>query len=112
MATWDVTIEGVLRERWDNTAPGSVQCFNGDGSPNGDPQPITPVQLDRLNKLIERRELKASALNAHQNNQTYLAKGTWTANEAIAQVEKLTQQVNALIKIVGQDVLNLDGSKN
>jgi hypothetical protein len=120
MAQWEVTVNGVRRELWDNTyqitvddvtTTGAVQYYNGDGEPNGEPQPISTEQLDRLNTLIERRELLASAISAHQANEAYLAKNPPTTAEALAQVRTLTQHVNALIKIVGQDVLNLDGRR-
>lgn len=114
MAVLDVYVDGVLRERWDNTAPGSMQRFDGAGNPEGVPEPITASQLDVLNKKIERRDLLAAALNAYNSNTAYLAgvtAGTVTTAQALAQVARLTEQVNALIKLVGQDILNLDGSQ-
>lgn len=114
MATWEVKGDNeVVREVWDNVT-NTVQYFNGDGSPNGEPQDLTPEQVDVLNKLIEQRNLFGAALNAYEGNNTFLGlvqAGTITTQQYLAQVVRLTEQNNAIMKLLVVDVLKLPGSR-
>lgn len=56
---------------------------------------VPPLPLDEQNHLT----LQQRAHNALTNNETFLAITSPTAAQAIAQVQALTRQVNALIRL-------------
>lgn len=111
---YDVEIDGVIRESWDTSLqPPMVQFFNGDGTPMGDPVEMTPEQVQAVNQKVERAQLFTAALQAYTINEQYLAlvsTGTATTAQTIQQVGRLTEQVNALMKLVIVDILKVPGS--
>ena len=114
MPDWDIKDkDGVLREKW-RIPDNLVQYYNGDGTPNGVPVAMTPEQVKAVTQYIERRDLFPIALNAYTINEAYLAlvaAGTATTPQTIAQVGRLTEQINVLMKLVLVDVLKLPGSQ-
>lgn len=113
----EVWVDGQLRRLWDATARLRYE-YDANGVQIGDPHPFTAEENARADAenaesvLISNREtLEAKAAAAKASNLAFLADTTVTQAEAVTQLQKLTRQVNALIKLQLQDFADLDGTE-
>ena len=100
---------GPVVARWDTTA-GRVQFFLPDGSFLGPERDMTTSELSAHRAQDNEEALIAKASGAVSNNITFLADANVTQAEAVVQLQKLTKQVNALIKLQVRDFANTDGT--
>ncbi len=70
----------------------------------------TQAELDATTSTTNGAALLAKAATALTNNAAFLAVASPTNAQAVAQVKALTRQVNALIRLVGRDLLSTDGT--
>lgn len=65
---------------------------------------------DAATSATNEAALLAKAKTALTNNATFLAIASPTNAQAVAQVQALTRQVNALIRLVGRNLLSTEGT--
>ncbi len=70
----------------------------------------TQAELDSSAITTNEADLIARAKTALTANAAFLAAKNPTTAQAVAQVKALTRQVNALIRLVGRDLLSTDGT--
>lgn len=115
MTTRETYAGGVLRERWDDDAR-TVTTWSATGTLTGT-RSYTPAEAEQVDERVMVRtiianeaDLIARAKTAITANAAFLAVTTPTTAQAVAQVKALTRQVNALIRLVGRDLLSTDGT--
>lgn len=111
----EVWQNGILREWW-NDATRTVTVYDSAGvqtstrpytaSENALADTSAAAETARINETA----LRDKARNALTNNATFLADGSVTQAEAVAQVQKLTRQVNALIKLEVRELADQNGT--
>lgn len=70
----------------------------------------TQAELDATTSTTSEAALLAKAATALTTNATFLAIGSPSNAQAVAQVQALTRQVNALIRLARRDFLSTDGT--
>ncbi|MBK7565020.1 MAG: hypothetical protein IPI21_12460 [Propionivibrio sp.] len=115
MTTRETYTGGVLRERWDDTSR-TLTTWSATGTLTGT-RAYTPAEAAEADERVMVRtiianeaDLIARAKTALTANAAFLARTTPTTAQAVAQVKALTRQVNALIRLVGRDLLSTDGT--
>lgn len=73
-------------------------------------RPKTQAELDSGTIATNTAALLAKAGTALATNGTYLAIANPTNAQAVAQVQRLTRQVNALLRLARRDILTTDGT--
>lgn len=68
------------------------------------------AEASTVNTLTNRAALQQKAVNALSNNQTFLGIATPTSAQAIAQVQALTRQVDALIRLAANALESISGT--
>jgi hypothetical protein len=95
---------GQLAEWWDVQGPDWVHWANGAevGRRPATAAELAAIQVDTATEQQQSNAntLRQQASNALATNQTYLGLGTPTNAQVAAQVRALTQQVDALIRLV------------
>jgi len=106
---------GVLRERWDDTAR-MLTTWGPTGTLTGT-RAYTPAENAEADArataatiTTSEAALLAKAATALTTNATFLAIGSPSNAQAVAQVKALTRQVNALIRLARRDLLSTDGT--
>ena len=94
--------------------PGTVDITNvnpqpgvGWSTPDGG---VTWVQPPANDALANQAALLQKAANAIANNITFLGLGTPTNAQVLAQVQALTRQVDALIRVVADELTDTSGT--
>lgn len=108
-------IDGVLRERWDDTTR-TYTAWDASGVQTST-RPYTAAEnaaadasAAALAASTNLATLQQRAQNALTNNATYLAIASPTQAQAVAQVGKLTRQMNALIRITINQLQDISDS--
>ena len=109
----DVWFDERLTYRWDTTA-GTLTTFT-DGTPQTRPMTAAEVahfaeDLVRLVAGDNRLALLDRARAALAGNQTFLDLTTPTNAQVVAQVRALTRQTSGLIKLIAEDLADLNGT--
>lgn len=78
---------------------GATATFDDDTAPLTATQ-VSQVQIRMMASTATEEQLFTSAYTALANNQTFLAIASPTNAQAVSQVQALTRQVDALIKVV------------
>lgn len=107
--------DGVLRQFWDDATrlyteydAQGVQTFQRPYTA----QEIAQATADSTLAVSEvnRQDLLTRAASAQAGNATFLADTAVTTAEAVTQLQRLTRQVNALIKLATNDLQTQDGT--
>jgi hypothetical protein len=128
MAVRNIRINNVLTERWNDDATAaadapnaniparSVRFYNADGTvastraytaaENAAADAAAQTTLYAVNEAA----LLAKVPTALTANATYLALGAPTNAQTLAQVQRLTRQVNALLKLRANDLADTSGT--
>ena len=101
----EVWFGGYVRTRW-NELTRMEETLSPDGVVESE-VPLTPEQSAQVDQYLTDRDRQSNKLKlaaqggkALVDNALYLAKQTPTQAEVVAQVRKLTQQNNAIIRLV------------
>ena len=115
MTTRETYTDGVLRERWDETAR-TLTTWGPTGTLTGT-RAYTPAENAEADArataatiTTNEAALLAKAATALTNNATFLAVASPSNAQALAQIQALTRQVNALIRLARRDLLSTDGT--
>jgi hypothetical protein len=110
-SVYDIT--GTLVERWDDvsrkytdfrTDPDTVRNYTPEENARADAEAAEATLVANEAELIRR------AKSALTGNATFLALGSPTNAQTLAQVRALTRQVNALIKLTARDLTDIAGT--
>ena len=93
-----------------HTSDYSVTLISGVPTETWTVRAKTQAELDSSAITTNEADLIARAKTALTANAAFLALTTPTTAQAVAQVKALTRQVNALIRLVGRDLLSTDGT--
>ena len=111
----NVFTDGVLRELWDDTAR-TYTAFSKAGVQT-DTRPYTAeentmadIRQGQSTQVQNKEALLNKARTALTNNNAFLSIATPTTAQAVAQTKALTRQMNALIKLIANDLASQDGT--
>ena len=106
---------GVLRVKWDDDAR-VMSTYDDKGAQTSqraytaDENRQADARVALSSAVINKDALLVKAANALSVNATFLAIASPTTAQAVTQVKALTRQVNAIIKLLVNDLSNTDNT--